>query len=78
VTAALKAAGVPLNVIADEGYKTLDAVSGAKRSALFKADLVDDEAKAICIPIGWCAQNSIGRKPSRRTPPPSSNIHTSR
>ena len=50
VTAALKAAGVPLNVIADEGYKTLDAVSGAKRAALFKADLVDDEGEGHLHP----------------------------
>jgi len=50
VTAALKAAGVPLNVIADDGYKTLDAVGGTKRAALFKADLVDDEGEGHLHP----------------------------
>ena len=50
VTAALKAAGVPPNVIGNDNYKVLDAVSGAKRKALLQADLVDEEGEGHLHP----------------------------
>ena len=43
VTAAILAAGAPLNPVAHNSYENLSALKGAKRQALLKADLVDDE-----------------------------------
>jgi hypothetical protein len=50
VTAALNAAGVPPNVIVNDNYKVLDAVSGAKRKALLQADLADEEGEGHLHP----------------------------
>jgi hypothetical protein len=47
VTATLVAAGAPLNVVAADQYKKLDAITGAKRRALIKADLVDQDVDTL-------------------------------
>jgi hypothetical protein len=69
VSAALKAAGAPLNVVSGDGYKRLDALKGAARQALLNADLVDDEGEGHLHPH-WTLQTRFYWKqvfPAHRT-----------
>jgi hypothetical protein len=69
VSAALKAAGAPLNVVGGANYKKLDALKGAARQALIAADLADDEGEGHLHPH-WTLQTRFYWKqifPAHRT-----------
>ncbi|HKD20705.1 MAG TPA: DUF4424 family protein [Rhizomicrobium sp.] len=50
VTAVIKSVGLPVNVIADEGYRLLVALPAAKRKILVKADLADFDDNNNALP----------------------------
>jgi hypothetical protein len=50
VTRLLDELGAPLNVVAGENYKTLDALAGKARKALLAADLADEEGEGHLHP----------------------------